>query len=184
VATILRQIETNFFKKIVGTYFFTFKLNVMAKEPYIPQGYHNVTPSLTFKGTEEAIVWYKNVFGAKEKMKLDGPDKKIMHAELTIGDSMIFLAEENPQNKNKTPKSTNGNSISLHLYVEDVDATIKKAVQNGATLTMPSMDMFYGDRCGCIDDPFGYTWLLATHVKDVPEKEVRKKAEEMTPEHA
>ena len=151
----------------------------MTKTSYIPNGYHNVTPSLAFKGAHEALVWYKNVFGAKEKMRMDGPDKKIMHAELVIGDSMIFLAEENPQMKNKTPQSSNGNSVSLHLYVEDIDGTIKKAVQNGATLTMPASDMFYGDRVGCIDDPYGYTWVLATHVKDVSEKEMNKKAEEM-----
>ena len=155
----------------------------MANEKYIPNGYRNITPSLSFKGTEQAIAWYKNVFGATEKSRIDGPDKKIMHAELTIGDSMIFMAEENPQYKNKTPQSVNGNSISLHLYVKDVDDTVKKAVQNGATLTMPTMDMFYGDRVGCVEDPFGYTWVLATHVKDVSENEMKKKAEEFKPEH-
>ena len=151
----------------------------MAKVSYIPKGYHNVTPSLAFKGTDAAIVWYKNVLGAQEKMRMEGPDKKVMHAELAIGDSMIFLAEENPQYKNKSAKTTNGNSVSLHVYVEDVDDTIKKAVQNGATLTMPATDQFYGDRCGSIDDPFGYTWVLATHVKDVSEKEMNQKAEAM-----
>jgi PhnB protein len=151
----------------------------MAKTSYIPKGYHNVTPSLAFKGAHEALVWYKNVFGAQEKMRMDSPDKKIMHAELTIGDSMIFLAEENDEYKNKSAKSTNGNSINLHVYVEDVDATIKKAVQNGATLTMPATDQFYGDRCGRIEDPFGYSWVLATHVKDVSEKEMNQKAMEM-----
>ena len=155
----------------------------MAKVSYIPKGYHNVTPSLAFKGADEAIVWYKNVFGAKERMRMDGPDKKIMHAELNIGDSMIFLAEENPEYNSKSAKMTNGNSITLHLYVEDVDAAIKKAVQNGATLGMAPMDMFYGDRVGNIEDPFGYSWTLATHVKDVAENEVRKKAEEFTPQH-
>ena len=155
----------------------------MAKLPYIPKGYHNVTPSLAFKGADEAIVWYKNVFGAKERMRMDGPDKKIMHAELTIGDSVIFLAEENPEYQSKSAKMTNGNSITLHLYVEDVDATIKKAVQNGATLGMAPMDMFYGDRVGNIEDPFGYSWTLATHVKDVAESELRKKAEEFSPQH-
>ena len=156
----------------------------MAKLPYIPKGYHNVTPSLAFKGADAAIVWYKNVFGAEERMRMDGPDKKVIHAELIIGDSMIFLAEENPQYGNKTPQSVNGNSVSLHLYVEDVDDTIKKAVQNGAKLLMAPMDMFYGDRCGNIEDPYGYGWVLATHVKDVSEKEMRQKAEEFTPEHA
>ena len=151
----------------------------MAKVSYIPKGYHNVTPSLAFQGADAAIVWYKNVLGAQEKMRMEGPDKKVMHAELAIGDSMIFLAEENPQYKNKSAKITNGNSVSLHVYVEDVDDTIKKAVQNGATLTMPATDQFYGDRCGSIDDPFGYTWVLATHVKDVSEKEMHQRAEEM-----
>ena len=155
----------------------------MAKTSYIRKGYHNVTPSLAFKGTDAAIIWYKNVFGAKEKMRLDGPDKKVMHAELNIGDSVVFLAEENPQMKNKTPQSANGNSVTLHLYVEDIDGTIKKAVQNGATLTMSVADQFYGDRVGCIDDPFGYTWVLATHVKDVSETEMQRKAEEMAHEH-
>jgi len=151
----------------------------MAKVSYIPKGYHNVTPSLAFKGADAAIVWYKNVLGAEEKMRMEGPDKKVMHAELAIGDSMIFLAEENPQYKNKSAKSTNGNSVSLHVYVQDVDETLKKAVQNGASLTMPAADQFYGDRTGSIDDPFGYTWVLATHVKDVSEQEMNKKAEEM-----
>ena len=156
----------------------------MANVKYIPGGYHNVTPSLSFKGAEEAIVWYKNVFGAEERSRISGHDKKIMHAEMTIGDSMIFLAEENPEYNNKSPKSLNGNSVHLHLYVEDVDDTIKKAVQNGATLAMAPMDMFYGDRVGNIEDPFGYSWTIATHVKDVSESEMKKKAEEFHPEHA
>ena len=151
----------------------------MVKEPYIPKGYHNITPSLSFQGTEEAIAWYKNIFGAKEKMRMDGPDKKVMHAELAIGDSIIFLAEEDPQYKNKSAKSVNGNSIKLYVYLEDVDGTIKRAVQNGATLTMPAEDMFYGDRVGSIDDPFGYSWTLSTHIKDVSEKEMKSKMAEM-----
>ena len=107
-----------------------------------------------------------------------------MHAEITIGDSVIFLAEETPEMKNKTPQSTNGNSVTLHVYVEDIDDTVKKAVQNGASLTMPAQDMFYGDRVGCVDDPFGYTWVLATHIKDVSESEMKKKAEEFRAQHA
>ena len=156
----------------------------MAKTSYIPKGYHNVTPSLSFKGANAAIIWYKNVFGAKERMRMDGPDKKITHAELTVGDSVIFLTEENPQMKNQTPQSTNGNSVTLYVYVEDIDGTIKKAVQNGASLTMPAQDMFYGDRVGRVEDPFGYTWVLATHVKDVSETEMKRKSEEMAREHA
>ena len=156
----------------------------MAKRSYMAEGYHTITPSLAFRGTDSAINWYVNVLGAKEKMRLAGPDKKIMHAELNIGDSIIFLAEESPQYKNKTGQSNTGNSIKLHAYVEDVDGTIKKAVQNGATLVMPAEDQFYGDRCGCIDDPFGYTWVLATHVKDVPEREMKQKIEDMAHAHA
>jgi len=156
----------------------------MAKKSFIPEGYHSVTPSLAFKGTGAAISWYASVFGAQEKMRMAGPDQKIMHAELNIGDSMIFVAEDSPRYKNKTGQSSEGNSIKLHVYVDDVDAIIKKAVQNGAKLVMPVEDQFYGDRCGCIDDPFGYTWVLATHIKDVPEKEMQRKVEEMAHEHA
>jgi len=152
----------------------------MERTSYIPQGYHKITPSLTFKGTESAMVWYKNVFGAEERMRMEGPDKKIVHAELNIGDSMIFLAEENPKYMNQTPQSTNGNSVKLHVYVEDVDGTLKKAVQNGATLVMPAEDQFYGDRCGWIEDPFGYTWVLATHIKDISEEEMHEQMEEMS----
>lgn len=151
----------------------------MKSASYIPKDYNTITPSLAFKGTEAAINWYVTVFRAKEKMRMEGPDKKIMHAELTVGDSTFFLAEEMPQYKNVRPETANGNSIKLYLYVEDVDDVVKKAVQNGATLVMPVKDQFYGDRCGSIDDPFGYTWVLATHTKDVTEKEMQKKAEEM-----
>jgi PhnB protein len=151
----------------------------MARKSYIPEGYSVVTPSLAFKGTDAAISWYKNVFGAKEKMRMDNPEKKVMHAELSIGDSIIFLAEEDPQYKNKSAKSVNGNSIKLYVYVEDVDGTIKKAVQNGATLTMPADDQFYGDRVGSIDDPFGYSWVLATHIKDVSKEEMSRQMEAM-----
>ena len=153
----------------------------MAKTSYIPKGYNAVIPSLAFRGTDTAITWYKDVFVAKENMRMENPDKTIMHAEITIGDSKVFLADENPKYNNKTPASLNGNSVKLCAYVEDVDGTIKKAVQNGATLVMPASDMFYGDRVGCVDDPFGYTWVLSTHVKDVSEEEMHKQMEEMQP---
>ena len=156
----------------------------MAKVSYIPKGYNNVTPSLAIKGADQAITWYKNVFGAEERMRMDGPDKKIMHAELKIGDSVIFLAEENPEYKIKSPRETNGNSVSLHMYVQDVDDTIKKAVQNGASLVMAPMDMFYGDRVGNIDDPFGYSWTLSTHVKDVTEDDMRNEAKKFAQQPA
>jgi len=155
----------------------------MTKTSYIAEGYNAVTPSLAFKGTSEAIEWYKNVFGAKEKMRMEGPDKKVMHAELTIGDSIIFLAEEDPQYNNKGPRTLGGNSMKLYVYTPDVDATVKKAKENRAKVVKPAEDQFYGDRCALIEDPFGYEWSLATHVRDVSEKEMKKAMEEMA-QHA
>ena len=151
----------------------------MAKKSFIPEGYNAIMPSLAFKGADAALKWYTNVFGATQKMRMDHEDKTIMHAELSIGDSVFFISEEN-QKFNKSAKSVNGNSIRLYLYVPDVDETLKKAVQNGSTLVMAAEDQFYGDRCASINDPFGYTWVLATHIKDVPEKELRRKMEEMS----
>ena len=146
------------------------------KGTYLPEGYREITPSLSFRETERAIDWYKKIFGAKEKMRIPGPDKKVMHAELSIGSSLFFLAEENQQYNSIGPSYTNGNSIKLYLYVDDVDKIVKEAVNNGASLVMQPMDMFYGDRVANIDDPFGYSWVLATHIKDVSEKEMTEKA--------
>ena len=154
----------------------------MAKKSFIPEGYRAIIPSLAFKGADAALKWYTNVFGATQKMRIDNPDKTIMHAELNIGDSLLFISEENPK-LNKSAKSVNGNSIQLHVYVPDVDDTIKRAVQNGASLVMPAEDQFYGDRCGNITDPFGYQWTLSTHIKDVPEKEMSRLAEEFAQSH-
>jgi PhnB protein len=156
----------------------------MKKESYIAEGYNTITPSLAFKGTDTAIEWYKNVFGAKEKMRMEDPGKKVLHAELTIGDSIIFLAEEDPKMNNKGPKTVGGNSMTLYVYTPDVDATIKKARDNRAKVIMAAADMFYGDRVGHIEDPFGYAWTIATHVKDVSEKEAKKAMEEMAHEPA
>ena len=156
----------------------------MKKTSYIAEGYSAITPSLAFQGAGSAIAWYKNVFGAEERMRMDGPDKTIGHAELKIGDSVLFLADENPQFNNKSPKRTNGNSITLYVCVPDVDSTIKKAQANNAKLIQAPQDMFYGDRCGRIEDPFGYEWTVATHIKDVSEAEMKKGMEKMMHEHA
>ncbi len=150
----------------------------MAKTSYIPKGYTAVSPALAFKGAAAAITWYKNIFGAKEKMRFDNPDNTIAHAEITIDDSLIYLSDENLQ-YNQSPKTLGGNSVNLCVYVPDVDAVIKKAVDNGAKLIMPAADQFYGDRSGRIEDPFGYFWIVATHVKDVSEEEMHRKMEEM-----
>src|SRR5260221_10343241 len=150
----------------------------MNKYKYIPEGYNAVTPALAFKGAATAINWYKKIFDAKEKMRFDNPDKTIGHAELIIGDSVIFISDENLE-FNKSPRTLNGNSVNLYVYVEDVDAVIRNAVGNGAQLIKPAEDQFYGDRSGRLQDPFGYLWIVSTHVKDVSEEEMHKKMEEM-----
>ena len=155
----------------------------MNKKSYIPEGYNAVIPALAFKGADAAIKWYKNVFNAKEKMRFDSPDGTVAHAELTLDDNVIMLSEENPQ-FNNSPKTLKGNSVNLCIYVPDVDATINKAVDNKAKLIKPAEDQFYGDRSGRIEDPFGYLWIISTHVKDVSQEEMKKAMDEMAQEHA
>jgi len=150
----------------------------MKKVSYIPDGYNAVIPALAFHGADAAIKWYVNNLGAKEKMKLNSPDGTIAHAELTIGDDVIILAEENLQ-YNQSPQTLKGNSVNLCIYVQDVDAVVKKATSNGAKLLMPITDQFYGDRSGRIEDPFGYVWVIATHTKDVSQAEMKKAMDEM-----
>jgi len=154
----------------------------MEKKSHIPKGYNAVIPALAFKGADAAINWYKNVLGAKEKMRFDNPDGTVAHAEITIGDNVIMLSEENLE-FNTSPKTLKGNSVNLCIYVPDVDATIQKAVDNKAKLIKPAEDQFYGDRSGRIEDPFGYLWIISTHVKDVSEEEMKKAMKEMAPEH-
>ncbi len=150
----------------------------MKKNGYIPEGYNAVIPALAIQGAAEAMEWYKKVFNAREKMKFLHKNGKLMHGEITIEDNVIMLGEEDPR-YNKSPRVTNGNSVNICVYVPDVDATIQKAQENGAKLVMPAKDEFYGDRSGRIEDPFGYTWTLATHVRDVSEKEMKRIMEEM-----
>jgi PhnB protein len=147
----------------------------MAKVKPIPEGYNSVTPYLFVKGAASVIDYYKNVFGAKERMRMPGPNGRIMHAELEIGDSIVMLADENPQVGAKSPETVGGASSSLHVYVEDVDSTAKKAVSGGAKLVRPVKDEFYGDRIGTIIDPFGHMWSIATHIEDVSPEEMKKR---------
>jgi PhnB protein len=158
-------------------------LLIMNKNAYIPEGYSAIIPALAFKGADAAIKWYKNVFNAKERMRFDNPDGTIAHAEIEIDNNVVMLSEENLQ-FNSSPKTLNGNSVNLCVYVPDVDATIKKAVDNKAKLIKPAEDQFYGDRSGRIEDPFGYLWIIATHVKDVSAEEMKKAMSEMAQEHA
>lgn len=147
-----------------------------AKKP-IPEGFHTVTPHLVIRGAAEAIEFYKKALGAQELSRMTGPDGKIGHAELKIGDSVIFLADEFPSpNGAKSPQTVGACTTTLHLYVPDVDATVKKAVSAGAKETMPVADMFWGDRYGTVIDPYGHTWGIATHTVDLSKEEVEQGA--------
>jgi PhnB protein len=149
----------------------------------IPDGYHRVTPYLIVEGAANAIDYYKAVFGAVEIMRMPGPDGKIGHAEIRIGDSIVMLADGNPQMGHKSPRVLGGSPVSLLLYVEDVDRTVDRAVAAGAKLVRPVADQFYGDRTGGLVDPFGHEWYVATHVEDVSPEEMRKRMEEKVAEH-
>ena len=149
----------------------------MANVKPIPQGYHSVTPYLFIKGAASAIDYYKKVFGAEERMRMPGPDGRVMHAELQIGDSTVMLADENLQIGAKSPKTIGGTSSSLHVYVQDVDTTAQKAVDAGAQLVRPVQNQFYGDRSGTLIDPFGHMWSVATHIEDVSPEEMKKRME-------
>jgi PhnB protein len=147
----------------------------MAPKP-IPEGYNTVTPYLAVGDAAAAIEYYTKVFGAKETVRMDGPEGMIAHAELDIGDSKIMLSDPFPQASTKPPKELGGTSASIFMYVEDVDAIVKKAVDAGGTITMEVQDQFWGDRYGSIMDPFGHSWSIATHVEDVPPEEMEERA--------
>lgn len=147
----------------------------MSKVPYIPKGYNTVTPYLIIKGAAQAIEYYKKVFGATVVVRMDGPEGRVGHAELQIGDSRIMLADENPS-MGATSATTIGNSpVSLYLYLPDVDKVVDKAVAEGAKILKPVQDQFYGDRSGFLQDPFGHFWGIATHVEDVSPQEMKER---------
>lgn len=141
----------------------------------IPDGYHTATPYLITNNAESAIEFYKKAFNAIEKMRLKDPSGKIMHAEIMIGASPIMLGEECPDMDALSPQSLGGSPVSIHLYVEDVDAMAAQAVAAGAKVCRPVEDQFYGDRTGTLTDPFGHTWTIATHKEDVSLEEVEKR---------
>jgi PhnB protein len=147
----------------------------MATKP-IPDGYNTVSPYLAVEDAASAIDYYTKAFGAKEVVRMDAPGGKIGHAELKLGDSRIMLSDPFPQASTKPPKELGGTSASVFLYVEDVDALVKQAVDAGATVTMEVADQFWGDRFGTITDPFGHVWSIATHVEDVPPEEMAERA--------
>lgn len=146
----------------------------------IPPGYHSVTPSLTLKDSQKAIEFYKKAFGANVLdlvPNLNG--KGVMHAAIQIGNSIVMMGDEMPGESNcsKSAETLGSSPISLYVYVPDADATFKQAIAAGATQNMPMMDMFWGDRAGSLKDPFGYSWMVATHTRDLSHEEVKKGAE-------
>jgi PhnB protein len=142
----------------------------------IPEGYHSVTPYLIVKGGVSAIEFYKKAFGARELFRIPGPDGKVGHAEIGIGDSVVMLADEHPEMGANSPQTIGGTPVSILLYVDDVDAVVRQAVAAGAKIQRPVEDKFYGDRMGTLDDPFGHVWHVATHIENVPPEEMKKRA--------
>lgn len=144
----------------------------------IPDGYPHVTPYLCLDGASAAIDFYTEVFGAKERMRMDSPDGRIGHAEIEIGDSVIMLSDEYPEMGARSPKSIGGTPVTISVYVEDVDDVFDRAVKAGASALRPVENQFYGDRSGQFEDPFGHRWSVATHVEDVPPEEMARRAAE------
>jgi PhnB protein len=143
----------------------------------IPEGYHVVTPYIAVDNAEKAIEFYRRAFGAKERLRMPGPEGTIAHAEIEIGDSVIMLSDPFPQSPLKSPKEAGVTTASLMIYTEDADELVQQAVDAGAQITMPVETQFWGDRYGRVQDPFGHNWQIATHVEDVPPQEMAKRAE-------
>lgn len=141
----------------------------------IPDGYHSVTPYLIVHDAKSALEFYKKAFGATELFRMDGPDGRIGHAEIRIGDSPVMLADEHPDMGAKGPKGYGGSPISLMIYVEDVDKVFARAIAAGGKVKRPVADQFYGDRTGGLTDPFGHEWYVATHKEDVSPEEMRER---------
>ena len=143
----------------------------------IPEGYRTATPYLIIKGAAEAIDFYKRTFGATELLRMADPQGRIGHAEIKIGDSVIMLADEHPAMGYRGPRSLGGSSVSILLYLENVDGVFERAIKAGAKAQRAVADQFYGDRSGTLEDPFGHVWTVATHVEDVPAEELQRRAE-------
>jgi uncharacterized glyoxalase superfamily protein PhnB len=141
----------------------------------VPDGFHSVTPHLVVRDAAKAIDFYTKAFGAKERFRMPGPGGVVMHAELSLGDSIIMLGEECPEMGATSPQAIGGSPVSLMLYVKDVDASFARADEAGCTAQMPPTDMFWGDRYGKLSDPFGHQWALATHKEDVAPDEMARR---------
>src|SRR5262245_35639403 len=152
---------------------------VMANVRAIPEGYHSLTPHLVIRDCARAIEFYKKAFGAEERGRAPGPDGRIMHAELKIGDSIVMLSDEYPEMGGKSPQALNGSPVTINLYTEDANAAWKRATEAGATVRMPLGDQFWGDRYGQVTDPFGHHWSIAQHIKDVSPAEMKQAMDAM-----
>jgi len=150
----------------------------------IPEGFRTVTPHLVIAGAGDAIEFYKKAFGAVEITRLPGPDGKVMHAQVRIGDSPVMLADEMPSCGSFAPGTLKGTPVTLHLYVNDADSFVARAQAAGAKVVMPVTDMFWGDRYGVVQDPFGHQWSVATHVREVTPEEMREAMRQMAAQHA
>lgn len=144
----------------------------------VPAGYHTVTPYLICRGAADAMAFYRKAFGAKERMRMDGPDGSIAHAEMQIGGSMIMLGDENPRMGAQSPLSIGGTAVHIFLYLPNVDKAFAQAVAAGAKAEMPPTDMFWGDRYAKLADPYGHKWSMATHMEDVSPKEMARRGAE------
>lgn len=147
----------------------------MAKVRPVPKGYHTVTAGISVAGAAEFIKFCKKAFGAKEVLRMGGPGGTIMHAEIMIGDTHIMVGDEVPGMAKKSAKTLGNTPLTLHMYVPDCDAAVKKATKAGATVRMPLADMFWGDRYGTVEDPFGNIWAIATHIEDMDAKEMKRR---------
>ena len=147
-----------------------------SKPKPIPEGFHAVTPYLCVSGAADALEFYKKAFGAKEIMRMADPSGKVGHAEIQIGDSIIMLADEYPEMNFRSPRTLGGSPVTIHLYVEDVDTIVNQAVSAGGKIVRPVADQFYGDRSGVVEDPFGHSWNVSTHVEDIAPEEIEKRA--------
>ena len=153
-----------------------------AAVPPIPAGYHSVTPYLLVRGAAEALAFYQRAFGAEELMRLAAPDGAVAHAEIKIGDSPVMLADEGDQSDDlgqKSPATLGATTVSVMLYVSDVDALFAQALAAGASTLRPVQDQFYGDRSGTLRDPYGHVWTLATHIEDVSPEEIDRRVAAM-----
>ncbi len=146
----------------------------MAETKPIPEGMPSVIPHLVCNGAADAITFYGKAGGAKELNRIAGPDGKLMNAMIQVGDSRLMVVDEYPEWHSYGPKTLKGAAVTFHMYVEDVDAAFKRAVDAGATVKMPPADMFWGDRYGVVEDPFGHLWSVATHIRDMNDKEIEE----------